>query len=85
MDQAVVSLGQAGHRLPALSQSVFQAGGIPNILRGLCAQLALVLWPVPCTWLVAGGSEREALIYLTASPLWRRQAERASLANGWGN
>lgn len=43
--QVVVSPGQARHRLPALSQSVFQARGIPNILRGLCARLALARSP----------------------------------------
>lgn len=83
--QVVVSPGQARHRLPALSQSVFQARGIPNILRGLCARLALGLQPAPCTWLVVGGNESEAWIYRTARPLQRGQAKRASWASGWGN
>lgn len=81
MGQVVVSPGQARRRLPALSQSVFQAGGIPNILRGLCARLAPGLRPAPCTCLVVGGNEREARIYRTARPLWRGQAERASWAS----
>lgn len=80
--QAVVSPGWAGGRFPALSRSVLQAGRIPNILRGLCIQLALVLWPSQCTWLaVPGEGVRGGVDLPYNKSLWRRQAESAFSAN----
>lgn len=83
---AMVSPGWAGCRLPASNQSVLQAGRIPNIPRGLCLQLALVLWPAWCTWLAVPGGEREGGIHLPYRKFCLQETGREHLlTNAWGN
>lgn len=64
-------------RLSALSQSVLQAGRVPNFLRSLrLAGTSPAAFPLHVAGSAGEGSEREVSIYFT-SPLWRRQADSA--------
>lgn len=78
-EAALVSPGQAGCGLPALSQSILQARRILNILRGLCAQLARVLWPGPCTCWWCQGREREGGVDLPSSQPFQEETGREHL------
>lgn len=78
-EAALVSPGQAGCGLPALSQSILQARRIPNILRGLCAQLAPVLWPGPCTCWWCQAREQEGGVDLPSSKPFQEETGREHL------